>query len=55
MTTNLEMTPAAETREWRYAERAMTWYGWGSPVGAGIFLVGLGACLVLIRVAVTGL
>jgi len=35
--------------------KAMTWYGWGSPVGAGLFLVGLGAFLVLARYALAGL
>jgi hypothetical protein len=22
-----------EAEEWKYAEKALTWYGWGSPVG----------------------
>ena len=22
-----------------YAEQSMTWYGWGSPVGLGLFIV----------------
>ena len=54
MTTKNDAVPATADRDWRYVERAMTWYGWGSPVGAGIFLVGLGACLVLVRVALFG-
>jgi hypothetical protein len=29
--------------DFRYAETAMRWYGWGSPVGVGIFIV----CLAL--------
>jgi hypothetical protein len=32
----------------------MTWYGWGSPVGAGLFLVGLGTLLLLGRFALLG-
>ena len=20
---------------WKYAQKAMTWYGWGSPIGTG--------------------
>ena len=26
---------------WRYAEKSMNWYGWGSPVGLGLFLAAL--------------
>lgn len=37
------------------AEAAMAWYGWGSPVGLGIALVGVGVAAVLIRFAVFGL
>jgi hypothetical protein len=47
-------TPADDP-QWKYAEQAMTWYGWGSPVGAGIFLVGLGLFILLVRFAVLGL
>ena len=36
-------------------EAAMAWYGWGSPVGLAILLVGAGACAVLLRFAVLGL
>jgi len=28
---------------WRYAEKSMNWYGWGSPVGLGLFLLSLAA------------
>jgi len=37
------------------AEAAMAWYGWGSPVGLAIALVGVGVAAVLIRFAVFGL
>jgi hypothetical protein len=37
------------------AEAAMAWYGWGSPVGLGIALIGVGIAAVLIRFAVFGL
>jgi hypothetical protein len=37
--------------DWKYAEKALTWYGWGSPVGISIFLVSLGIVLVLIHLA----
>lgn len=41
--------------DWRYAEQAMIWYGWGSPVGVGVMLVCLGVAAALLRVAVLGL
>jgi hypothetical protein len=40
-----------ETEEWRYAEKALTWSGWGSPVGLSIFLVAIGLFLLLIHYA----
>jgi hypothetical protein len=43
-----------EVQEWKYAAKAMSWYGWGSPVGLGLFLVGLGGFVVLLRFAITG-
>jgi hypothetical protein len=36
---------------WKYAEKAMTWYGWGSPVGVGLFIVSICAFLVLLHYA----
>jgi len=41
--------------EWKYAERALTWHGWGSPVGLGIMMVCLGVAALLVRIAVFGL
>lgn len=38
-------------KDYRYAKLAMTWYGWGSPVGLGLFLVCLGALLYLLHLA----
>lgn len=38
-----------ETEEWKYAEKALTWYGWGSPVGLGLFIVAIGVFIVLLR------
>jgi hypothetical protein len=46
--TDNEIDPEA----WKYAEKAMTWYGWGSPIGLGLFIVSVGAFLVLIHYAV---
>jgi hypothetical protein len=39
----------AET--WKYAQKAMSWYGWGSPVGLGLLIVAIGASVVLLHVA----
>lgn len=35
-------------------EDAMSWYGWGSPVGVAIALVGVGIAAVLFRFAWLG-
>jgi len=43
-----------EDQEWRYASAAMSWYGWGSPIGAGIFLVCAAATIALLRYAILG-
>ena len=47
--------PLTRDEEWRYAETALRWHGWGSPVGMGIGLVCLGIAALLIRLAVVGL
>lgn len=49
------MSTRNEGDQWKYAERAMAWHGWGSPVGLGIFLVAAGALVLLLRFAVLGL
>jgi hypothetical protein len=36
---------------WKYAEKAMTWYGWGSPVGLGLFVISIGAFVLLLHYA----
>jgi len=36
---------------WKYADKAMTWYGWGSPIGMGLFLISIGTFLVLVHFA----
>ncbi len=40
--------------DWKYAGKAMAWYGWGSPVGLGVLLVCAGALAVLVRFALLG-
>ncbi|HVX92213.1 MAG TPA: hypothetical protein VG985_03225 [Xanthobacteraceae bacterium] len=32
----------SDAESWKYAEKALNWYGWGSPVGLGLFVVSLG-------------
>lgn len=34
-----------------YSRKLMQWYGWGSPVGVGIFLVCTGGLLYLLHLA----
>jgi hypothetical protein len=38
----------AET--WNYAQQAMSWYGWDSPVGLGLLIVAIGAFVALLHV-----
>jgi len=33
------------------AEKAMSWYGWGSPVGLGLFVVSIAVAALLVRYA----
>jgi hypothetical protein len=43
--------PRRDDEAWKYAEKAMTWYGWGSPVGLGLFIVCIGVFILLLRFA----
>jgi len=43
--------PKHDPDAWRYAQRAMNWYGWGSPVGLGIFLVAIALVVLILRYA----
>ena len=36
---------------WKYAEKAMSWYGWGSPVGLGAFILAIGGVIALLHAA----
>ncbi len=51
---NAAAPTGARDDAWRYSKLAMAWHGWGSPVGLGLFLVGLGAFLALARRALIG-
>ena len=35
----------------RYGLASMKWYGWGSPVGFGIFILSIGGCIFLLHLA----
>lgn len=51
----IEQQPAlTREEEWKYAERTMAWYGWGSPIGLGFGLLALAVSAVLVRLAVMG-
>ena len=48
------MSNERNQEDWKYASKAMAWYGWGSPIGLGVFLVCLAAVAVLVRFALIG-
>ena len=50
----MSRTPLSPEEEWKYAETALAWHGWGSPVGLGIMVVSLGVAAVLLRIATLG-
>src|SRR5262249_4308001 len=41
----------SSAEEWKYAQRAMSWYGWGLPGGIGLFIVAIGTFVALLHVA----
>jgi len=47
-------SPLSREDERFYAGKALDWYGWGSPIGLAIGLVGLAVAAVLVRLAVVG-
>jgi len=51
MANRLPLTPE---EEWRYAQTALSWYGWGSPIGLGLGLVCLGLAALLGRLVIFG-
>ncbi len=51
MTARQELT---RDEEWKYAERTLAWYGWGSPIGLGLFVVALCAAAAIIKMAFFG-
>ena len=51
MSISSDIHPQSEAEAWKYSEKAMSWYGWGSPVGISVFLVAIGTFLLLIHEA----
>ena len=49
------MNNETKNEAWKYAEKAMSWHGWGSPVGLGFFLLAVGGFALLVRFAFVGL
>ncbi|MBS0534210.1 MAG: hypothetical protein JSR72_09145 [Proteobacteria bacterium] len=43
--------PLTPEQEWKYAQAAMNWHGWGSPIGLGIFLISLSIAAYVVRMA----
>ena len=41
----------AEVDAWKYAQKTMSWYGWGSPVGLGLFVLSIGGFILLLHMA----
>lgn len=41
--------------ELKYAQTAMQWYGWGSPIGLGLFLVLLALVALITTIAINNL
>jgi hypothetical protein len=40
-----------EVDAWKYAQKTMSWYGWGSPVGLGLFVLSIGGFVLLLHQA----
>jgi hypothetical protein len=41
----------SDLESWKYAEKSMTWYGWGSPAGLGLFIISIGVFILLLHYA----
>ena len=40
-----------DVETWKYAEKSLTWYGWGSPVGLGLFIISICIFILLLHEA----
>lgn len=45
------MSQTVSDRDIRLAETTLSWSGWGSPVGLGLFLLALAGCVAILRFA----
>jgi hypothetical protein len=51
MMTNIEMTEQQQRIERTAVKAALSWSGWGSPIGLGFLLVSVGVFLVCLHLA----
>jgi hypothetical protein len=35
------------------AQKALSWYGWGSPIGLALFFIGLTICFAIVKFALS--
>ena len=47
--------PLTREEEWKYAKLALTWHGWGSPVGLSVFILSVTAAAVAVRWMIGGI
>lgn len=47
----MSMQEKIDPEAWKYAEKALTWYGWGSPVGIGLLVLACSASVALLKYA----
>lgn len=48
------MSEPMTNEQMNFARQALSWHGWASPVGLGIFLVSLALTALVIRMAIFG-
>ena len=49
MSTQEDAHQKIDPEAWKYAEKAMTWYGWGSPVGVGLLLLAAASAVAMLK------
>lgn len=49
MSTQMSTQEKIDPEAWKYAEKALTWYGWGSPVGLGLLLLALAGSITMLK------
>jgi hypothetical protein len=48
------MTEPMTNEQMNFARQALSWHGWASPVGLGIFMVSLALTALVVRFAILG-